>query len=419
MRIAIYHNLHSGGAKRTLFEEVYRLNRQHHLELYSLSSADERFCDVRPYMVENHCYDFRPGKLFNSPFGRLNQAVRLQDLYRLRRLNQQIAADIDVANYDVVLVHPCQYTQGPSVLHFLQSPSVYYCHEPLRILYENSVSDDERRAGWRRRLDRWDFLNYFYREALRHVDRTATQKAKLVITNSQFTQQSISRIYKVNASVSYHGVALNTFRKLDLPKENIVVSVGALTPKKGFRFIIETLGQIPASVRPELVIISNYHEAKEKDHLTHLARAHGVHLSLQMLVPNEELVRLYNVAQLLVYAPIQEPFGLVPLEAMACGTPVVAVREGGVVEAVVHNSTGLLVERDAQAFAQAVAGLLSDEAWLERLGQQAHQYVVNEWSWSKAIQKLETQLQSVINSSEVRLRNASIDIQYKNKDNLI
>jgi glycosyltransferase involved in cell wall biosynthesis len=156
------------------------------------------------------------------------------------------------------------------------------------------------------------------------------------------------------------------------------------------------LGQVAAQLRPKLVIVSNYQEPAERVYLEQLAAHHQVQLILRTLVPNEELVRLYNVAKMVVYAPILEPFGLVPLEAMACGTPVVAVREGGVHESVVHERTGLLVERDAQAFALAVERLLQDDELAVRLGRQARDYTVAKWTWDQAIQKLEAQLLSVV-----------------------
>ena len=64
------------------------------------------------------------------------------------------------------------------------------------------------------------------------------------------------------------------------------------------------------------------------------------------LITDEELVILYNKAKLVVYTPYMEPFGLVPLEAMSCGTPVVGVNEGGVMETVLNGKTGILVERN-------------------------------------------------------------------------
>ncbi len=398
MRIAVYHNLHSGGAKRTLFEEVYRLAaRNHHLVLYSLSSADNEFCDVRPYVQSNRIYNFQSGRLFKSPFGRLNSIVRRKDLARLKIANQTIAKDIDAGHYDVVLVHPCQYTQGPWLLHFLKTPSVYYCHEPHRQLYETQLSRTaNQRAGWRRLLDRLDILDWSYRQAIKGIDYQATRRANLVLTNSHFTQQGISQIYNVPASVSYHGVDIDTFIPLEVPAENIVVSVGALTPNKGFDFIIQSLSQIPLELRPRLVIVSNYQEIQEREYLYQLSDKYGVHLTLHTLVPLNELVRLYNAAYLVVYAPINEPFGLVPLEAMACGKPVVAVHEGGVLESVVDGVTGFLVERNPDAFAQAVKTLLENKDLTVRMGWQAREYILEKWTWDTTIQNLEEQLKNVV-----------------------
>jgi glycosyltransferase involved in cell wall biosynthesis len=400
VRIAIYHHLHSGGAKRTLYEQARRLARTHQLTLYSFTSADNAFCDARPFVGESRIVEFSPGRLFDRPFGRLNQAVRLRDLTRLRALNGRISDEIEASDYDVVLVHPCRYTQGPLVLHCLATPSVYYCHEPYRMFYETLPSRPYgQRASWRRVMDRLDPINKRYLQTVQKIDRVATQKASLVITNSQFTQQGIRWIYAVDAAVSYHGVDLETFRHLALPKQNIVVSVGSLTPNKGFDFIIESLGQVPASLRPELVIVSNYQEPTERDYLEQLASTYRVRLNLRTLVPIEELVHLYNIAWLVVYAPVREPFGLVPLEAMACGTPVVAVREGGVSESVVDGHTGCLVDRDPKAFARAVETLLEDDCLIKRFGQQAREYVAAEWTWDRAIRKLETYLQQAISEN--------------------
>ncbi len=65
----------------------------------------------------------------------------------------------------------------------------------------------------------------------------------------------------------------------------------------------------------------------------------------------KNLVLLYNKANLVVYTPYQEPFGLVPLESMSCGTPVVGVNDGGVMETVTNGKTGILTERDTKIFA--------------------------------------------------------------------
>ena len=111
-------------------------------------------------------------------------------------------------------------------------------------------------------------------------------------------------------------------------------------------------------------------------------------MEIKHLVSNNELVQLYNKAKLVVYAPYLEPFGLVPLEAMACGTPVVAVREGGVRESVIHNETGIFTERDEDMFAQAVSELLLNNKKREKMAQRCKEVIHNFWTLEHAGERL-------------------------------
>ena len=106
------------------------------------------------------------------------------------------------------------------------------------------------------------------------------------------------------------------------------------------------------------MLVGNSCDQKEKEYLTHLALKKGVDLEIKIFITDDELITLYNKAKVFVYASYLEPFGLGVLEAMACGTPVVAVKEGGVREIVIDGMTGILVDRDEKLFADAVESLL-------------------------------------------------------------
>jgi hypothetical protein len=107
MRIAVYHNLHSGGAKHSTYEIVRRLAERHRVDLFCPGTADVKFFDLQQHVAETIVTDFAPGRLFRSPLGRLNQLVRWRDLARLEGVERQIAAKVDRGDYDVVYVHPC------------------------------------------------------------------------------------------------------------------------------------------------------------------------------------------------------------------------------------------------------------------------------------------------------------------------
>jgi glycosyltransferase involved in cell wall biosynthesis len=395
VRIAVYHDLPSGGAKRTLQEFVRRLSARHQIGVFTLGSADHEFADVRPWVAEHHVTPFTPLPLLSSPFGRLNQLLRSADLHRLQSLGRLIARQIDEGGYDVAFVHPCRFEQSPSVLRYLRrTPSVYYCQEALRLLYEPMPPrpSDDAAIGRRRLLNRVDPLPALYRSRLRAVDRANALGANLVLVNSRFMAGTVRGVYGVEARVSYLGVDIDHFRPLGLERQPFVLSVGSLTPLKGFDFLIQALGRCTSPRPPRLVIVSNFANGPEHRYLVQLASERGVEVEFVGDATEDDLVRLYNAASVVAYAPVREPFGLVPLESMACATPVVGVAEGGVPESVIDGRTGLLTLRDPAPFAAAVQRIIADASLARRLGEAGRAHVSREWTWERAVDRLETHL---------------------------
>jgi glycosyltransferase involved in cell wall biosynthesis len=396
MKIAIFHNLPSGGAKRIVFEQVKHLSRSHEVDLYSLKSADHKFCEPSDLARNVYIFDFEPLPLFGSPLGRLNQAMRILDIFRLRRIERAIAAEINRQGYDVALVHPCQFTVSPAILHFLTIPTVYYSQDVNRFLHDPQVYRPYlRRNRFHQLLDQSDPLVKLYYILLDREHRANLRAADRVLTNSYFTRESLYRVYGVAPFVSYHGIDVGLFRPLNLDRKRQVLSVGAICPKKGYEFIIESLGLIPEQRRPTFIVVGNAQIPEERRYLEQLAIERGVQLHFQTLVADDELLRLYNESIVTVYTPVMESFGLVPLESMACETPVAGVREGGVRETVIHGVTGLLSDRDPGKFAEAVTTMTEDQALARRLGQQGREYVIQQWTWDQAINTLNAHLEEV------------------------
>lgn len=393
MRIAVYHNLPSGGGKRALHEMTRSLAARHEISVYTLSTAEHDFCDLRPHCAQHVIVPFRPLPLTRRPFGRLNQGIRSADLLRLETVQRQIAAQIDQGRYDVVFVHNCQFSQSPGLFKFLRTPSVYYCAEPPRSLYEPPIDRPYNRFSRLQRLGNLiDPFPGLYRRTLRRLDRANALSATTVLVNSHYSRETLYRTYGIFAHVGRLGVDTERFRPLSLDKERRVISVGALTPNKGFDLVIRSLAQIEATQRPPLTIISNSVNPPEHSYLRNLAGSLGVTVDFRAGVSDDALVEAYNCALLTVYAPVMEPFGFVPLESMACGTPVVGVNEGGVRETIRHEETGLLVERDARRFAAAIAGLSNDHDRWARFGEQGRAYVQAEWNWERSVCDLEGHL---------------------------
>jgi glycosyltransferase involved in cell wall biosynthesis len=392
MRILLFHNVPSGGAKRSIYELVRRLADRHQIDVITFSTAEHDFGDLRPHVTNHEIVEFHPTRLYASPLGRLNPGSRLLDLIRLDALSRHLALRIEKHSYDLLFAHTCRLENSPSIqFHLQRTPSVYYCHEPLRSLYEPVPRRPyhESRSRLRRALDAVDPLLTLSRSVLRARDRRNIRAAAKVLVNSEFVRSAVRKIYGIEASVSRLGVDTELFHPLPSERDGTLLSVGSLTPHKGFDFLIRALGKLPEGGRPRLRIVCNFQNPDERAYLEQLARDEGVRLAIQVGVEDRDLVEVYNKAAFTVYAPIGEPFGLVPLESMACATPVVAVREGGIPETVVHGHVGLLADRREGPFSEAVQELLSDPGRAEEYGRNARTYVVQEWSWDRAVASLE------------------------------
>ncbi|MBI4409919.1 MAG: glycosyltransferase family 4 protein [Gemmatimonadetes bacterium] len=378
MNLAVYHDLPSGGAKRALREQVAGLRALgHRVDVFIPSTAEERFLPladvassvrVFPQAVPPARERVLEG---NAP---LDLARWAGFLRRVRRLDAEIAAAIDAGGYDVVLVHPSQFTQAPHILRRLRTRSVYYCHEPLRAAYERRIS-----PPW---------LRLLIRATIGRMDRRNLRAATTVAVNSAFTAARVRAIYGRSASVLYLGVDAQRFRPLGLPQAGFVLTVAALHPLKGLDFLLDVLARVPAAARPPLVVVSDRSRAAEQRRLEARARQAAVKLDFRFRVEEEELVALYNRARLVLYAPYDEPFGFVPLEAMACGRPVLAVREGGIPESVQDGVTGFLAPREPGTFASRLTALLTDPRAAERVGARAPELVRERWRWDRHVDEL-------------------------------
>ena len=402
MKIALFHNLPSGGAKRAVFEWTQRLAQRHTIDLFTMQSADHSFCDIGPFINDTYDWSFVPRRLFDSPLGRLNQLQRWRDLGDLDQIHCRMAQKLDAGGYDVIFAHTCQITFLPLLLAYVQTPSVYYLHEPFgRSLWAHVPRPySDQRQGIRAKLNQIDPLIQMHDQRLAALRQRSLHRTSRLLANSRFTAQKMSEWYSASTDYSPYGVNSADFYPLDLasPPETprqTVISVGEMSRRKGFDFLIESIGRLPAENRPILWLVNNWRDPQEYGYLVELANAHNVTLRLDQNMNSAQLREAYNEADLCVYTPVNEPLGLVALEAMACGRAVVGVAEGGVAETVVDGVTGRLTPRNAPQFAEALAGLLADSAERTRLGQNARNYVLDEWSWEQSTTMIERHLEAV------------------------
>lgn len=173
-----------------------------------------------------------------------------------------------------------------------------------------------------------------------------------------------------------------------------IASIGRLVPRKGVDTVIRALGVLAERGMSdiELVIVggSGGAESLEADpeaaRLQALANELGVgqQVVFRGQLPRPEMPALIRSCNAVVCAPWYEPFGIVPLEAMACGVPVIASSVGGLTDTVVDGATGLHVPpRDSAALADALQRLLNDEQFAARLGAAGRERAAARYCWDR------------------------------------
>jgi D-inositol-3-phosphate glycosyltransferase len=164
-----------------------------------------------------------------------------------------------------------------------------------------------------------------------------------------------------------------------------LLSVGRLVPRKGYDIVIEALTRLPET---ELLIAGGGDATPEPEHdrLAAVAERLGVADRVRLIgqIARTDMPALLRSADLVVCSPWYEPFGIVPLEAMACGVPVVASAVGGMLDTVVDSVTGALVPpRDPVALAEAVGPLLESPSRRAELASAGLERVRRRYSWDR------------------------------------
>jgi glycogen synthase len=245
------------------------------------------------------------------------------------------------------------------------------------------------------------------------VEKTAYEKADGVIAVSESMRQDVHRLYHVpteRIEVIHNGIDDDLFRPREDPgvlssygidgTRPYVLMVARLTRQKGIVHFLEAVKYL----RPGLQVVMCASAPDTREFMEEVsAKFHQVKeqsrnnlIWVKETVPREDLVVLYSRASLFVCPSVYEPFGIINLEAMACGTPVVASGVGGIKEVVVEGETGRLVsfepissekpepkdpERFAWHLAQAINEMLASPASLKTMGVRARKRVKEHFSW--------------------------------------
>lgn len=397
----MWHDLPSGGGKRAFYDHIAGLlDRGHEIESWCTSTADQEFLPLGALVVEHVVPMAVPG-LAGRGLSRISNGAT--GIYaKLRAIDEhtrQCAEQINRASFDVLLAGSSRTVAASPIGRYVETPSVLYLQEPCRSLYEALP-----RLPWPALPSRHSspatavqrLRDAIRIRALRVQARQELESVRAydrLLANSYFSRESILRAYGIDARVCYLGVDTKRYIDHAFPRERLVVGIGAIVRPKRVDVAIAAVAALPAP-RPILTWIGNGADERYLRGLIDLAKRLDVTFNPLIAIPHSQVVDVLNQASVMIYAPRLEPFGYAPLEAGACGLPVVAKAEGGVRETVVHGETGLLVADDEE-LAPALSRLLAEQSLMRRMGAKARHNVETRWSLDAATERLESHLAAV------------------------
>lgn len=244
----------------------------------------------------------------------------------LRFLTPLVWESLDLREFDLVISSSGWFicrgvVTKPETLH------ISYIHHPPRNLYHYPTG----------RTQNFFFKLYafFVNPFLRMYDYATMQRVDEVVANSKETAARIQKFYRRSATVIYPPVEISNIK---LPASNVkkeyFLSVGRLTYAKRVDLAIRVCNELKLPLK----IVGT---GKEYEYLKTIA---GNTIEFLGDVSDSELAQIYANARALIFCALQEDFGMVPVEAMGNGTPVVALMQGGVIETVIEDKTGVFFD---------------------------------------------------------------------------
>ncbi|MCU1595515.1 MAG: glycosyl transferase group 1 [Frankiales bacterium] len=273
-------------------------------------------------------------------------------------------------------------------------PTAAYCHTPLKILHDPAAASVVQQSPARR------LALATLGPAFNTVDRAAWRHYQHVFANSTETRDRITAArLRPAGPVEVLEPGVNAWwweGPLVQDRAPVLLYAGRIMWQKNLELAIETVRLLGGEVR---LVIAGMVDEKSRGYLEELrALAVGLPITFEIAPPDDRLRELYRTASILLFTPRNEDFGMVVLEAMAAGTPVLAVDAGGPRSTVEHGVSGWLVPPVAGAFAAQVRDALGTDLVPMRAAARA---AAQRRGWEPHVDRIDDVLEGLVSGQQL------------------
>lgn len=242
--------------------------------------------------------------------------------------------------------------------------------------------------------------------------------ADMLIAVSYFLKEEIEKLYNIDSSkieVAYNGVDTSIFRKTDnsdelrelgLEGKRIILYVGHFGLRKGITYLIEAMREILRE-EPEafLLCVGGTPEWLGTDVYWQILKEKieqaGIKKNARLMgqIPHQKLPIYYSMAEVFAFPSLYEAMGKVVVEAMACETPVVASRVGGIMEIVENGRNGFLVKpKDVKNLGEAILTVLQDKNLANKFAKEGRRTVESKFTWKKTVEQISRAYERILST---------------------
>jgi len=313
----------------------------------------------------------------------------------------------------------------PTPLPFLSylAPTLFYCHFPDLLLKRDANQTTTPSSSSPSLAKSW------YRTVLNGLEEHTMSYGDVLVVNSLFTKSVVQQTFPKLQDLHVLYPALkpnddnnNTKNKDSIDRQYMIVSLNRYERKKNLELVLYAVDWMRSQkdgkqiALPHIVIAGGYDRTNVENveyraELQHLADTLSLKVDFRQSISDEERATLLSTCAAVLYTPANEHFGIVPLEAMQAGTPVIALNSGGPKETILSGKTGFLCDNTAASVGQAVKQILQDFPDLSnRLGQAGKEHVLTTFGADRMVQEWQRLTQLALQRGHERQRNTKYQV---------
>jgi len=362
-----------GGMERVILQIAQRFNARVHCLSYDETNSFQEFSKLDVEVA-------KPTFLRNLPLGR-RVSTAMEAGYHFYNTKLE--------DYDLINAH-----QTPSEwIRNKNSPVIWYCHTPNREAFDLYQWRMKRRSLPSKAVF-WSSI-----QAFKFFEHRTVPKLEHIFTNSLNSQKRIRRYLHRSSEVLHPGVDTGKFYSKGY--ERFFFYPSRIAPEKEIEYAIEAFKLLKGRMKDDWKLVVAGALSKRPEHRAYFKKLRSMcdsSVTIETNVGDWQLRDLYARCRAVLYTPVNEDYGLVPLEAMASSKPCIARNEGGPKETIIDGRDGYLVD-SIWDMAGKMEKLAKDEELCESLGKAGRRKVQREFTWDGFLKRFGEKAREIVKAT--------------------